>query len=64
MPESRRPPSSLRGAHLLQYAAMTPDPATVPFSVPLSYLALGAGQRDRAYTWTASIFFLLASELN
>jgi len=23
----------------------------------------GAGQRDRAYTWTASIFFLLASEL-
>ncbi len=42
---------------------MTPDPATVPFSVPLSYLALGAGQRDRAYTWTASIFLLLASEL-
>ena len=41
---------------------MTPDPATVPFSVPLSYLALGAGQRDRAYTWTASIFFLLASD--
>ncbi len=22
----------------------------------------GAGQRDRAYTWTASIFFLFASE--
>ena len=82
---------------------MTPDPTAVPFSVPLSYLALGAdgrglllanarrarrirrgapprrlcdksgfaecfdaltgaGQRDRAYTWTASIFFLLASE--